>query len=342
MNNFPVESSPIVSMIIPVYQGEAFIIEALRSVTVQTFRNIEIVAINDGSTDATQELLMEYARQEPRLHIINLPTNVGVHRARAHGVMAARGKILGFLDGDDWIHPEAIERMVSALEENDADIVVCSVQFSALDGGLGAHKVKFTHEEVVDTEILRRFCTLSFGTGSLWNKFYRREVLESFAIHDFGEIVPINEDYIVNFGAFFAAKRVCLLPDSLYFYRQHSYSVTASADRARAFVRMLRAYVLCLEAYSHHGVEIKKLIDLLYATQLRFDVYQVEDCNELDEFTDHIAESLRRLADIHPTAVYNLCHLFDVPHYKSQVTQKFKIISLMRSAYRRIQSFFRG
>lgn len=300
----------------------------MRSVSSQSCPDIEIIVVNDNSTDNTRRLLGEYAKQEPRLHLIDLDKNVGAHLARASGVMAAKAMVLGFLDADDWFHQDAIKRMLHALEFDSADTVICGIQFSSREGELGQHKLKFAHEEAVDSEILRRFCDLSFGTGSLCNKLYRREVLEPFISHDFGETVAINEDYIVNFGVFSVAKRVCLLPDSLYYYRQHSLSVTASPLSAKAFAGMLRAYVLCLETYSGLGHSAREQIDILYARQLRFECYRVSSPIELEEFSEHLAESLKRLADIHPTAIYKLIHLFEIPYASPR--NKFDFKRLLR------------
>ncbi|QQS55646.1 MAG: glycosyltransferase family 2 protein [Candidatus Competibacteraceae bacterium] len=327
--------SPLVSILIPSYQVEEFILATVESAASQTYSKIEIIAVADGCTDGTVDILRDYGRHDSRLHIIALDKNEGVHLARVRAMSAAQGEFVGFLDADDWLQPEFVERMVSAMTLGHADIVICGIRYATKDGTQGVHKVRFGRSELVDKDILRRFCDLGFGTGSLCNKLYRREAIEPFLSQDFGETVPINEDYIVNFGAFATAKRVCLLSNTLYFYRQHPSSVTASSHRAKVFALMLRAYIVCLETYVGRISQAEELVDTLYAAQFHYDAYRVDSRIALTEYADHIAESLKRLAIIHPTAIYGLMHLFEKPARRPSL-----LWCILRSVVRRAKSLF--
>ncbi|WP_167505931.1 glycosyltransferase family 2 protein [Desulfosediminicola flagellatus] len=325
--------SPLISIVIPVYQGEVFISETLNSLINQTYENIEIVVVDDCSTDNSCLIVNTFQTKDKRVKLERLQNNSGVHHARIHGVKKAHGDFLGFVDADDWLHPQAIEKMISALMSINGDIVICGVQFCSEDSIPGKFKVRFQKDDIIEKSILSKFSNLRFGTGSLCNKLYRRQIIEPYITNDFSEDVVINEDYLVNFGAFKTASRICLLKDMLYFYRQHNKSATASEDRAAAFAYMIRSYVICLEQYTDNDQPLKAMVDTLYSKQLSFDTYRINNVSTLDYFSDHISESLKRLANIHPTAIYSLCHIFDQePNKKASNSQM--ITSLLRNTYR--------
>ena len=235
--------SPLVSIIVPVFNGELFVIAALESLTRQTYRNIDIIVVDDGSTDGTTSLVSTYQGREHRLRIVTMPQRSGVHRARIRGMEMARGQYLCFLDADDVMAEDAIERLVTTSVRDGADVVICGIRFISADGVPGKYKLRFPGDRLFATDILSHYCAWRFGTAALWNKIYRREILAPF-LQDFGELISINEDCLVNFGVFHRVKRVSVLSDVLYFYRQHQSSVTADSDRARSFAYMLRAYVV--------------------------------------------------------------------------------------------------
>src|SRR5438552_19176982 len=105
-------TAPLISIIVPAYNVEVFLGRCLQSICSQTYKNIEIVAVNDGSSDATSKVLDAAAATDSRIKAIHLRENVGVHRARSIGFEASAGHYIGFVDGDDWISPDMFEAMV--------------------------------------------------------------------------------------------------------------------------------------------------------------------------------------------------------------------------------------
>jgi glycosyltransferase involved in cell wall biosynthesis len=243
--------------------------------------------------------------------VIDLSANVGVHLARARGVEISTGDVIGFVDGDDWIHPEMVKRMRKALDETQSSISICGILSSSVAGRIIGSKLKFRKNKIIDGNILTRFCNFEYGTGSLCNKLYRRDVISGASGREFGETVLAGEDYIVNVGAFAKAKRVVLLPSSFYYYRENPESVSRSWGQARRFAQILRSYVICLETYATSKDVDMQLIDALYRRQLRFECYRVSDTPDLDQFRENIALTLNRLAAIRPEAIYSIAHVFD-------------------------------
>lgn len=115
---------PEVSVIIPVYNNERYIEECVRSVQNQTFADLEMIVINDGSTDGSGEILERILREDKRIRLFH-QENKGAGAARNKGLDMAEGRYLIFVDGDDWIAPDYIEKLYTAAEERGSEMVIC-------------------------------------------------------------------------------------------------------------------------------------------------------------------------------------------------------------------------
>jgi len=304
-------TAPLVSIIVPAYNVEAFLAKCVQSICNQTYQNIEIVVVDDGSSDATSKVLDAAGATDSRIKAIHLRENVGVHRARSIGFEASAGGYIGFVDGDDWISPDMFEAMVGHAIDTNADIAICGANMVDPNGVVSAAKVRFAQSETFISDILSRFCHLSFGTGMLWNKLYRRKVIESFIKLNLGREADSVEDYIVNVGCFANASRVTTVDKSLYNYVIHSKSASGRDDEASHFVRIARAYALCLETYQSSLSQDLGVIDILYGRQLRFDRYHVSDPEALRPFRQHLRETFNRIMAVRPESVCTLIQLRD-------------------------------
>lgn len=167
-----------VSVIIPVYNIEQHLRQCLDSVAGQTLQDLEVICVDDGSTDTSPTILTEYARRDSRFQILTQP-NAGPGVARNTGLAQAKGKYLIFLDSDDWFEPDFLERMVDKAAETGADVTICrAVEF---DTGTGRELPSewmlkdqylpgevFAPEEVADH-------LFQFTYGMPWDKLYRRD-----------------------------------------------------------------------------------------------------------------------------------------------------------------------
>jgi len=115
--------NPLVSVIVPVYNAESYVDKCIRSLTAQTYANIEIIAVNDGSKDISGTIIEELAQTDKRIRFINQP-NQGVCIARNNGIDMARGEYLLFVDGDDFLEPDYVEALATAAMANDSDLVI--------------------------------------------------------------------------------------------------------------------------------------------------------------------------------------------------------------------------
>ena len=144
----------LVSVIIPAYNIEDYIGRCLDSIISQTYKNLEIIVVDDGSRDHTGEILDNYAKKDRRIKVIH-KENGGVSSARNKGIEAAEGDYIGFIDGDDLIEPEMYKTLVDLLEEENADIAHCGYQMVFPDRvdyyhNTGKKKIQTTEEGLKD------------------------------------------------------------------------------------------------------------------------------------------------------------------------------------------------
>ena len=184
----------LVSVIIPAYNIEDYIGRCLDSIISQTYKNLEIIVVDDGSRDHTGEILDNYAKKDRRIKVIH-KENGGVSSARNKGIEAAEGDYIGFIDGDDLIEPEMYKTLVDLLEEENADIAHCGYQMVFPDRvdyyhNTGKKKIQTTEEGLKD------LLSGEMIEPGLVNKLYKKELIKNCRLD---ETVKINEDLLMNF-----------------------------------------------------------------------------------------------------------------------------------------------
>ncbi len=208
---------PKVSVIVPVYNVESYLPQCIDSIRRQTFSDIEVICVNDGSTDRSGTLLDAYARLDERVRVISIG-NHGVSHARNLGIEEARGEIVCFVDADDVLMPRACETIVSAFEANPVDVVkfsaepfpaCCSIPWIDHVLTLPDKVYEGYSDQLVFDENTRPFP---------WNGAYRAEFLRDGGIR-FPEGIALGEDQVFCFAVFARAKGTALLSDRLYRYR---------------------------------------------------------------------------------------------------------------------------
>ena len=173
---------PVVSVIMPVYKVEEFVGKAIESVLSQTFRDIELLAVDDGSPDRSGEICDSYAAEDSRVYVIH-QQNAGAPAARNAALDKASGKYVYFIDSDDWIESDMLEKMVSLAEENHAELIVtgfCMEYYQ--DGENVTYRTPCPDKTYASIENFRRDACHYFNSSLLslpWNKLFLREPIES-------------------------------------------------------------------------------------------------------------------------------------------------------------------
>ena len=171
---------PLVSIIIPVYQVEKYLDKCIVSVINQTYNNLEIILVDDGSPDNCPAICDQWQTKDPRIKVIH-QENGGLSHARNEGLKIATGEFIGFVDSDDWIEPKMYETLLTALLESDADIAICNYQSEHEDSQVIIQKTKlpvintYTAEAALELLLSEK----AFIHNFVWNKLFRKHLLEN-------------------------------------------------------------------------------------------------------------------------------------------------------------------
>lgn len=197
-----------ISIIVPMYNASKTFNRCIGSILKQTYKNFELILVNDASTDNTLELAYNCANYDERVIVIDNPHG-GVSKTRNKGISVATGDYIQFVDADDDIEPNMLEVLIKAAEENDADIVSCAFNHPSIVNYAGDQIFDMTN--VVDQ---MRFYQCTFACVVPWNKLFKRSVITSY----FDEEVAFNEDDLFCLANMFNAKRAVTISDVLYNY----------------------------------------------------------------------------------------------------------------------------
>lgn len=253
------EQMPKVSIIIPVYNVAPYLRQCMDSVINQTYGNIEIICIDDGSTDESGEILEQYAKTDNRINVLHT-NNSGVSSARNTGLSLASGEYLLFVDGDDWIDPATCQKAVSSMEKESADVVMWPYIREFPDHS--APKTIFQGQKLFDETACRKLQRRMIGLSdeelahpenadalsTVWGKFYRREIIARNNIR-FQDLSRIGtyEDGLFNLWYFAHVKSAIYIPDHLSHYRKNT-GMTSKyrsqlASQWKALFSDMRAYI---------------------------------------------------------------------------------------------------
>ena len=210
-----------ISVIIPVYNSEAYLDRCLKSMTGQTYKNIEVIVIDDGSTDNSPKILDIYAQKDNRIKVFH-EKNCGVTKSREKGIRISSGEYLCFLDSDDWYEQNALEIMQKALTEHSADISICSYNRVTQNNIKPIGNTLSTYELDRD-ELLRSLIMGIRFTGGLWAKLFKRELLVN---EELDPSIRYNEDVLLFYKACKNAKKAVFTDFCAYNYYIHLDSST--------------------------------------------------------------------------------------------------------------------
>ncbi|WP_054666231.1 glycosyltransferase family 2 protein [Lacticaseibacillus camelliae] len=232
--------SPLVSVVVPIYNLAPYLMRGVNSLMNQTYRNLQLILVDDHSTDDSKTVIEQAADQDPRIEPIYLPANRGVSAARNAGLAQARGLYVAFMDGDDWMAPHLIARFVAALEAGPYDILVSPFYTDNPTPGALPHRTARSKVLSRRQFLSGMLAPVGYLRGYLWNKFYRRSVIES-AHLQFDEQVALMEDELFNTQYALAASRFYYLGEPAYHHVVRRDSTTQSLGVIGALPKQLAA-----------------------------------------------------------------------------------------------------
>ena len=247
------QSNPLVSVIVPVYHTSEYLPQCLESLLNQTLEDLEILCVDDGSSDDSAEIAEEFSRRDSRVRLLR-QEHQGVSAARNLGLRHARGTYIAFVDGDDWVEPDMLRTMIASAGETGSDVVVCSAKVHFQQQGDGTRErslirslttVPGTWEKDSGESVWQ--CMNRPGTWPfIWNKLISRELLTQKEL-EFPLGLPLGEDGVFMHLLMHCAGKVNYLPQAFYNYRyQRKDSATVrlfdqEITRFRHHIRVLDA-----------------------------------------------------------------------------------------------------
>ena len=258
-------AQPLVSIIVPVYNGEKTIERCLRSIQNQSYSNIEVLVVNDGSSDHTERIIRKYAQRDSRFRYIE-KENSGVSDSRNVAMAEAKGDYFQFVDGDDWLVKQATEEFVNTALTYGCDMVisdfyrVCGRRIYTkghIDAGPVITRMKYA-EYMMEAPA-------NFYYGVLWNKFFRADIIRTFALKcslqlDWCEDFQFNLEYLQYVG------KVGVIRKPLYYYVKTKGSLVHTQVNFQQSIRTKRIL------FDHYR-DLYKAIDLYEENKLRIQMF---------------------------------------------------------------------
>lgn len=236
--------TPMVSMIVPVYNSEKTLSRCIDSILNQTYRDFELILLNDGSTDTSGEICDAYAKRDSRVRVVH-KENTGVSDTRNRGIDLARGEYLQFLDSDDWITPDATALFVRTATEQQCDMVIS--QFYRVIGEHVSQKGAIDEDGLMDRSTYANHMMqkpADFYYGVLWNKFYKRSIITEHRLR-MDQSISWCEDFMFNLEYVRHTQTIYAMKVPVYYYVKTKGSLVSQGMSMKKMIRMKRTVFAC-------------------------------------------------------------------------------------------------
>ena len=238
---------PLISIIVPVYNVEKYLEKCILSIIHQTYTDLEIILIDDGSPDRSGSMCDVFARKDPRIKVIH-KTNGGVNSARNAGLALATGDYIGLVDSDDHLEPDMYELLITTMVDNNADISMCG-HYIEKNGMITACVRNDGSTQIMTKEEAVRAVLIDKEIRSyVWDKLYKRKLFENFQYPN----IAYLDDLAATFLLMEKAQTVAISNRSKYFYMQNPLGMTSNLTNLKlyhAFLAYARRQPLIEEKY---------------------------------------------------------------------------------------------
>jgi glycosyltransferase involved in cell wall biosynthesis len=232
-----------VSIIVPVYNAEKHLRLCIDSVINQTLQEIEIIIINDGSTDNSKEIILDYVKKDNRIIFID-SANEGVSSARNKGIEKASGQYIGFVDADDYLDSDIYQKLFYNAEKNNASLAICNA-FVIAEEVEPKKRLQLKNESLLVSDkagLVLDFLAFKYDNAN-WNKIYAASIIKENHLQ-FHKNLSIWEDLLFNLQFIAFVNKIVILNESLYYYRLHAASVIADSK-----LMISKQYNILYESY---------------------------------------------------------------------------------------------
>lgn len=232
--------NPLISIVVPIYNVERFLKKCIDSIINQTYTNLEILLIDDGSSDGSTSICEDYLKKDERIRFFK-KQNGGLSDARNVGIDNSSGSYICFIDADDYVSKDYVQRMYSALAFNESDICVCNFSSVEEDGSkskkeYGAKLINSTFSRESINSIFISNMNISMTVA--WNKIYKKDLFKEIRY----PVGKLHEDEWTTYKLLYKCSKVCTISDELYYYVQRLNSITYSKKKIQNAFDIFDAY----------------------------------------------------------------------------------------------------
>lgn len=267
MFNTSEKMNPLISIIVPIYGVEQYLDQCVESIVSQTYQDLEIILVDDGSKDQCPEICDQWAEKDQRIKVIH-KVNGGLSDARNAGIRQMNGDYVSFIDSDDWIDQSFIQKLYEAMVENQSDVAECSVQLVGETGNYLQNRKVFSEQKKIDKKTaLEHLIDESGIYQTVWNKLYKKEVIEGFMF----KVGKHHEDEFWTYKVIDRISSLSTVEEPLYFYRQRESSIMGNTYSLKRLEGLEAKY----ERYQYFSTDpvlsqkcsVKLLVDCLWNLQ---------------------------------------------------------------------------
>lgn len=280
-----------ISVLIPVYNSEQHIERCIKSIENQTYSDIEIVIVNDGSTDKTQDIIQKIAQKDDRIKLINIE-NQGVANARNVALSNATGEYITFVDSDDYIEDDYVQTLYDNLKKYDADIAVCNcinyIQETKeqIHKDFGIKQVK----EYNSKEAVQSLFYYNFLRHSPWGKLYKKNLWNNLTF-------PVGrnyEDLAIIYKTFLSAKKIIYIPEEKYIYVTRKESIVHGKVKESDIQAIIMYCKGILEDITKNYIELIPAAEYLLASHELHLWYKIPNKKEYKNYINIVVKDVKK------------------------------------------------
>lgn len=287
--------SSVISVIVPIYDVEEYLDRCVESIVNQTYKDLEIILVDDGSPDNCPQICDSWAEKDNRIKVVH-KENGGLSDARNAGMQYASGEVVSFIDSDDWIESNMFEKMIAQMERDNSDIVSCGVRWIEENGKL-LRNVTVNQNEILDTHsAMSELINDGKLKQHVWNKIYKNKLIRDIPF----EKGKYHEDVFWSYQVIGKAERVSVVPDSYYYYVQRTNSIMGEGFSEKRLDALDANYLRC-EYMKKNFPDLFDNALYVYIGSCHYQLQCAVRTNQPDSVIQNILDRLNYRKSGHPT-----------------------------------------
>lgn len=281
----------LITIVVPVYNVKRYLRQCIDSLICQTYHNLQIILVDDGSTDQSGDICDYYAITDDRISVIH-KQNGGLSSARNEGLKNANGEIIAFVDSDDYVHHEMYERLYSAMIKEKSDIVSCGIIKVYDETDVEKSEPEEGYKNVDKPDIMKCIYERGEDTVVQWNKIFKKDILHGLEY----PVGRIHEDEFVIHKELIKCKRITYLNAKLYYYRQRAGSIM-NVESIAGINDGIDGIKSRIEFFKNLGMN-KEMIGSISAL-LKYLNWRIDTSAETEKFSDNTKWMIEQYSSIY-------------------------------------------